>query len=68
MTRFFRILRCAQRLFWFLELLIDPHEAADALLDHPRVRAWLERQPPDDQQKIRAAAPLVIAALLASLD
>jgi len=38
------------------------------LLDHPRVRRWLETQPPDDQRKIREAAPLVVAAILASLD
>ena len=68
MTRLLTILRYAQRLFWFLELLVNPNAAADALLDHPRVRRWLENQPPEDQQKIRDAAPLVIAALLASLD
>jgi len=68
MRRFLRIFRYARRLFWFLELLISPDHAAEVLLNHSRVRAWLEKQPPDDQQKIRDAAPLVIAAILASLD
>jgi len=67
MKRFLRIFRYARRLFWFLELLVSPDRAAEALLDHPRVRAWLEKQPPEDQQKIREAAPLVVAAILASL-
>jgi hypothetical protein len=68
MMRYLKVLAYAQRLFWFLELLINPQQAADALLSQPRVRRWLERQPPEDQEKIRAAAPLVVAAILASLD
>jgi hypothetical protein len=68
MTRLWRILGYARRLFWFLELLISPAHAAEVLLNHPRVRSWLEKQPPEDQQKIREAAPLVVAAILASLD
>ena len=68
MRRLMRILRYARRLFWFLELLISPQEAADVLLSQPPVRRWLEKQPPEDQQKIREAAPLVVAAILASLD
>lgn len=68
MTRFLRIFRYARRLFWFLELIVNPDQAAGVLLNHPRVRAWLEKQPPEDQQKIRDAAPLVVAAILASLD
>jgi hypothetical protein len=68
MKRFLRIYRYARRLFWFLELLVSPNQAAEVLLDHPRVRRWLDDQPPEDQQKIREAAPLVVAAILASLD
>jgi hypothetical protein len=68
MMRYLKVFAYAQRLFWFLELLINPQQAADALLSQPRVRRWLERQPPEDQEKIRAAAPLVVAAILASLD
>ncbi len=68
MIRFWRVFRSAQRLFWFLQLLTSPARAAQVLLNHPRVRRWLENQPPEDQQKIRDAAPLVIAAILASLD
>jgi hypothetical protein len=68
MKRLFRILGYARRLFWFLELLVSPTHAAEVLLNHPRVRRWLESQPPDDQRKIREAAPLVVAAILASLD
>jgi len=58
----------ARRLFWLLELLVDPALAANALLNQRRVRSWLERQPPEDRQKIQEAAPLVIGAILASLD
>ncbi|UCC67313.1 MAG: hypothetical protein JSV79_09270 [Armatimonadota bacterium] len=68
MRRFWRIYRYARRLFWFLELLISPDRAAEVLLNHPHVRRWLEAQPPEDQRKIREAAPLVVAAILASLD
>ncbi len=68
MGRFLRIFRYTRRLFWFLELLVSPREAAEVLLGHPRVSAWLEKQPPEDRQKIREAAPLVVAAILASLD
>jgi len=68
MKKFFRVLRYAQRLFWFLELIVSPQHAAEVLLDQSRVRRWLEQQPPQDQQKIREAAPLVVAAILASLD
>ncbi len=68
MRRFWRIFRYARRLFWFLELLISPDRAAEVLLNHPRVCRWLEVQPPEDQTEIRGAAPLVVAAILASLD
>jgi hypothetical protein len=68
MKRALQVLRYTQRLFWFLELLISPDAAAEALLRHPRVARWLETQPPEDQQKIREAAPLVVGAILASLD
>ena len=67
MKRYLKVFAYAQRLFWFLELLINPQQAADALLSQPRVQRWLEKQPPEDREKIRAAAPLVVAALLASL-
>jgi hypothetical protein len=63
-----RMLGYARRLFWFLELLITPSAAAEALLNQPRVRAWLEKQPADDQRKIREAAPLVVGAILAALE
>jgi len=68
MTRFLRVLGYAQRLFWFLELLVNPSAAADALLEQPRVKAWLEQQPAKDQKKIREAAPLVVGAILAAMD
>jgi len=68
MKKFFRVLGYAQRLFWFLELIVSPQPAAEVLLDQSRVRRWLEQQPLADQQKIREAAPLVVAAILASLD
>jgi len=68
MKKFFRVLMYAQRLFWFLELIVSPQHAADVLLNQSRVRRWLGQQPPQDQQKIREAAPLVVAAILASLD
>ena len=68
MKKFFRVLGYAQRLFWFLELIVSPQHAAEVLLDQSRVRRWLEQQPLADQQKIREAAPLVVAAILASLD
>ena len=68
MVNFWKVLSYARRLFWFLQLLVDPQQAAEALLSQPRVKRWLERQPPEDQQKIRSAAPLVVAAILASLD
>jgi hypothetical protein len=67
MKRFLAVLSYAQRLFWFLELLVSPQQAAEVLLNHPRVRSWLEKQSPEDQQKIREAAPLVVAAIVASL-
>jgi hypothetical protein len=54
-------------LFWFLELLVSPTCAAEVLLNHPRVRRWLDRQPAEDQRKIQEAAPLVVAAILESL-
>ncbi len=63
-----RVLRYVQRLFWFLELLVDPDAAAEALLSQPRVARWLEKQPPEDQMKIREAAPLVVGALLEAVD
>jgi hypothetical protein len=63
-----RILGYARRLFWFLELLVDPGAASAALLDQPRVKAWLDKQPAKDQKKIRDAAPLVIGAILAAMD
>lgn len=68
MGRFLRILGYARRLFWFLELLVSPAQAAEVLLGHPRVSRWLEQQPLEDRQKIREAAPLVVSAILASLD
>lgn len=66
--KFFKVLMYAQRLFWFLELIVSPQHAADVLLNQSRVRRWLEQQPPEDQRKIREAAPLVVAAMLASLE
>jgi len=66
--RFLKVMGYARRLFWFLDLIIDPKHASDMLLGHPRVSRWLERQEPEDQVKIREAAPLVVAAILASLD
>ncbi len=68
MGRFWKVLAYARRLFWFLDLLVSPAQAAEVLLGHPRVSRWLEKQPPEDQRKIREAAPLVLAAILASLD
>jgi len=68
MVSFLKVLGYARRLFWFLELLVDPEQAAAALLEHPRVRRWLEKQPAEDQEKIRQAAPLVMGALLAAVD
>jgi hypothetical protein len=68
MSRLWKVLGYARRLFWFLELLVDPQQAADALLDQPRVKRWLEKQPEEDQRKIREAAPLVVGALLAAMD
>ena len=68
MTRFWKVLDYARRLFWFLDVLTSPEEAALALLSQPRVKRWLERQPPEDQQKIHEAAPLVVGAILAALD
>jgi len=68
MGNFWKVLSYARRLFWFLELLVDPNAAAQALLDQPRVKRWLEKQPPEDQEKIREAAPLVVGALLAAMD
>ena len=62
-----KLLDRARKLFWFLELLVSPQQAADALLDHPRVKRWLEKQTPEDQQKIRDAAPLVVRALLEAM-
>jgi len=67
MKRYLKVFAYAQRLFWFFELLINPQQAAEALLSQPRVQRWLEKQPPEDQEKIRAAAPLVIQAIVASL-
>ena len=68
MGNFWKVLGYARRLFWFLELLVDPNAAAAALLDQPRVKRWLEKQPPEEQEKIREAAPLVVRALLAAMD
>ena len=68
MSRLWKVLGYARRLFWFLELLVDPQQAADALLDQPRVKRWLEKQPEEDQRKIREAAPLVVGAILAAMD
>lgn len=67
MKRYLKVFSYAQRLFWFLELMVSPQQAAEALLSQPRVQRWLEKQPPEDQEKIRAAAPLVVAAIVASL-
>ncbi len=68
MTRYLKVFDYARRLFWFLELIMSPQEAAEVLLSQPRVQRWLEKQPVGDQEKIRAAAPLVVAAIVASLD
>jgi len=68
MKRYLKVFAYAQRLFWFLELLINPQQAADALLSQPRVQRWLEKQPPEDQEKIRAAAPMVVQAILSSIE
>lgn len=68
MARFWKVFRYARRLFWFLELLVSPTLAAETLLNQPRVRRWLEKQPPEDQQKVRDAAPLVVGAILAALE
>ncbi len=67
MGRFVKVLGYAQRLFWLLELLVNPNDAAAALLNHPRVARWLEKQSEEDQRKLREAAPLVVAAMLESL-
>jgi len=67
MGRLLKVFGYARRLLWFLELLVDPGEAAEALLSQPQVSRWLEKQDPEDQEKIREAAPLVAAAILASL-
>ncbi len=67
MTRYLRVLGYASRLFWFLEAVVNPQQAAEALLSQPAVKRWLEKQPVEDQEKIRAAAPLVVGAILASL-
>lgn len=67
MGRFLKVLRYAQKLFWLLELLVTPAAAAAALLEHPQVARWMEKQTEEDQQKIREAAPLVVAAMLESL-
>lgn len=64
---FWRMLDRARKLFWFLELIVSPQAAAEALLNHPRVKRWLEQQTPEDQQKIRDAAPLVVGALLEAM-
>jgi hypothetical protein len=63
-----RILGYASRLFWFLELLVDPTAASEALLNQAQVKAWLAKQPAGDQKKIRDAAPLVIGAIVAAMD
>jgi hypothetical protein len=68
MAKAMRILGYARRLFWFLELLVDPGAASEALLSQPQVKAWLEKQPAKDQKKIREAAPLVMGAILAAMD
>jgi hypothetical protein len=68
MANFWKLLDRARKLFWFLELIVSPQAAADALLDHPRVKRWLEKQSAEDQQKIREAAPLVVGAMLAALE
>ena len=68
MKKFLKVMAYARQLFWFLEMVMRPTEAAEALLSHPRVNRWLEHRSPEDQRKIREAAPLVVEALLASLD
>ena len=67
MVRYLKVFSYAQRLFWFLELMVNPQQAAEALLSQPQVQRWLEKQTPEDQEKIREAAPLVIAAIVVSL-
>ncbi len=68
MRRYLMVLDYARKLFWFLEVLFSPQQAAEALLSQPRVQRWLLKQPAEDQEKIRAAAPLVVAAIVASLE
>ena len=68
MANVWKLLDRARRLFWFLELIVYPQQAAEALLDHPKVRRWLEKQSAEDQQKIREAAPLVVRAILAAME
>jgi len=68
MANVWKLLDRAHRLFWFLELIVYPQQAAEALLDHPKVKRWLEKQTPEDQQKIREAAPLVLRAILAAME
>jgi hypothetical protein len=67
MASFLKMLDQARRLFWFLELITNPQAAAEALLNHPRVKRWLEKQSAEDQQKLREAAPLVVGALLEAM-
>ena len=67
MASFMKMLDQMRRLFWFLELISNPQVAAEALLDHPRVKRWLAKQSAEDQQKIRDAAPLVVGALLEAM-
>jgi hypothetical protein len=68
MKRYMKVLGYASKLFWFLEVIMSPQEAANVLLSQPRVQRWLEKQPAEDQAKIRAAAPLVVGAIVASLE
>ena len=67
MANIWKLLDRTRRLFWFLDLIVNPQQAAEALLDHPRVKRWLEKQSAEDQQKIREAAPLVVGALLEAM-
>ena len=68
MMKMMKAMRYARKLLWFLELLVKPEEAAAALLEQPRVKAWLEQQPAKDQKKIREATALVVGAIVAAMD
>jgi hypothetical protein len=68
MKRLLLVIEYARKLAWLFEVLVSPWYASETLLAHPKVAAWLEKQTPEDREKIRAAAPLVIGAILASVE